>query len=380
VTRYFLALLIPFAVLSSSAGAQTPSTSAPASSKFDSLAKRAAEARDADRLDDAAALYQQALALRPKWAEGWFSLGMLQYDRNQYAPAAKAFRQLLPIAPKDGTAHVMLGLCEFELGQDDAALKHIEEGKSLGVATNPQLRHVAIYHEGVLLRRKGRFESAQTALGQLCVDGVQSPGLYIDMGQVVLRDRSVEPPAPGSPELEIIGRVGHAACIAAQKKFDEARAEYEAVIAQHADYPNIHYAYGRFLADVNDTAGAVAQFKIEIANHPENVVARLEIAAAEYKTDSAAGLPYAREAVKLDPALPFGHYLLGLLYLDTDDYTQAIPELEIARKAFPNEPKIYFALGSAYSRAGRKQDAEQARAEFQKLTQSHATVTKPGYN
>jgi len=359
-------------------GAQSPSTTA--SSKFESLAKRAAEARDADRLDNAASLYQQALVLRPKWPDGWFSLGMLQYDRAQYAAASRAFRRLLPLAPKDGTAHVMLGLCEFELGQDDSALKHIEEGKSLGVATNPQLRQVAIYHEGVLLRRKGRFESAQTALGQLCVDGVQSPGLYLDMGKVVLRDRNPESPAPGSPELEIIGRVGHAACIAARKKFDEARSEYEAVIAQHSNYLNIHYAYGRFLADVNDTAGAVAQFQAEITNHPDSVVARLEIATAEYKTDSAAGLPYARDAVKLDPTLPFGHYLLGLLYLDSDDYANAIPELEIARKAFPNEPKIYFALGSAYSRAGRKQEAEQARAVFQKLSQSNSTAAKPGYN
>src|SRR5271170_5067038 len=85
---------------------------------FDSLAQRAAAERDADRLDEAVALYRKALALRPKWAEGWWSLGTLEYDRNNYRSAASAFRQLLPLTPKNGTAFAMLGLCEFELGQD----------------------------------------------------------------------------------------------------------------------------------------------------------------------------------------------------------------------------------------------------------------------
>src|ERR1700739_623451 len=114
--------------------------SKPATESFDSLAKRAAEARDSNRLDEAVTLYKKALALHPKWPEGWWSLGTLEYDRNNYTSAASAFRQLLPLAPKDGTAHAMLGLCEFELGQDAAALKHLEQAKTLDISTNPQLR------------------------------------------------------------------------------------------------------------------------------------------------------------------------------------------------------------------------------------------------
>src|SRR5690349_14985790 len=53
-----------------------------ASQSFESLAKRAAEARDSDRLEEALSLYKRALALRPGWAEGWWSLGTLWYDSN----------------------------------------------------------------------------------------------------------------------------------------------------------------------------------------------------------------------------------------------------------------------------------------------------------
>ncbi len=107
------------------------------SAKFDSLAKQAAEARDSDQLGQAVSLYKQALELRPKWAEGWWSLGTLEYDRNRYAPAVHAFQRLLALAPKNGNARAMLGLCEFELGRDEAALKHIQEAESWEWATIP---------------------------------------------------------------------------------------------------------------------------------------------------------------------------------------------------------------------------------------------------
>jgi tetratricopeptide (TPR) repeat protein len=347
------------------------------SANFDSLAKQAAEARDSDQLDRAAALYKQALALRPQWAEGWWSLGTLEYDRSNYAAAARAFQRLLGLAPKNGTAPAMLGLCEFELGQDDNALKHIEEAQTLGVTSDTQLRRVVVYHQGLLLLRKDKFEGARDSLGQLCAQGLQDTSITQAMGMAALRISGKTPPPEGSPGANVVQRVGHAACTAAAKKYDEARTEFAALAGEFPDYPNIHFAYGRFLAEVNDALAAVEQFKLEIRNNPADITSRLQVAATLYKVDSAAALPYAQEAVKLDPHSAFAHYLLGLLLLDTDDYLKAIPDLEIAAKAFPHDPKIFLALGSAYSRAGRKEDAARARATFQRLNQQRSENAKP---
>jgi predicted Zn-dependent protease len=123
-------------------------------------------------------------------------------------------------------------------------------------------------------------------------------------------------------------------------------------------------------------ANAVEQLKQEIANNPEHVFARLQIAAAQYKVNSAVGIPYAEEAVKLNPRLPLGHYLLGALLLDVDQPERAIPQLEVAEKASLRDPRVYFALGSAYSRVGRKQDAARARATFERLSKE-AEKSKP---
>jgi tetratricopeptide (TPR) repeat protein len=370
---FFLLCVLFVAPLTSLAQSQKP----PAN--FDSLAKQAAEARDSDQLDRAAALYKQALALRPQWSEGWWSLATLEYDRNNYTAAAGAFRRLLVLAPKNGTAHAMLGLCEFELGQDDNALKHIEEAQTLGVTNDTQLRRVVVYHQGLLLLRKDKFEGARDSLGQLCSQGLQDNSITRAMGMAALRIGGKNPPPENSPGATVVQRVGHAACTAAAKKYDEPRREFAALVAEFPYYPNIHYAYGRFLADSNDAPAAVEQFKLEIKNNPADITSRLQIAATLYKVDSAAAVPYAQEAVKLDAHSAFAHYLLGLLLLDTDDYLKAIPNLEIAAKAFPRDAKIFFALGSAYSRAGRKEEAARARATFQRLNQQPSEESKPAY-
>jgi tetratricopeptide (TPR) repeat protein len=371
--------LMLFTALSLLSAIPSTGQSQVAPESFDSLAKKAAEARDGDRIDEAASLYRRALTMQPKWAEGWWSVGMLEYDRSNYGVAAQAFRQFLPLAPKDGTAHVMLGLCEFELGEDADALRHLKEGKELGIATDPQLRLVLLYHEGVLLLRAGQFKSAQTSLTGLCTRDMQGEDGLRHLGLAFLRIAPKDMPPQFTPGEQIVLRVGRAACLTGQKKYDEAREQYRALAQEYPEFPNIHYAYGRFLLEVNDEADGIAQLKLELKNHPDDVNSRLEIAAAEYKVDSTSGLPYAQEAVKLNPQMPFAHYLLGLLYLDTDAYLKAIPELEIAEKSFPKDARIYSALGSAYSRAGRKQDAARARTKFQHLSQESPGESQPSY-
>ncbi len=340
----------------------------PGPSNFAQISTAANAARDANRLEEAVTLYRKALALRPAWAEGWWSLGTLQYDRNAYGDARHAFSTLIRLRPTDGTARVMLGLSEFELGLDAPALAHIEQGKRLGINKDPQLRSVVLYHEAVLLQRASKFESAKEILGQLCLERVNDDEVAGTLGLVLLRMPNRKLPE-NAPDSDVLSRIGRAECLAARKNYEQARKDFEAIVEQYPQYPNIHYAFGMFLLEAQDTLGAIREFKEEISRSPDHVFARLQIAAANYKVDSAAGLPYAAQAVQLNPRLPFGHYLLGLLYLDTDQYQKAIPELEIARKSFPRESKLYFALGSAYARAGRQQEARRAREIFARLQQ-----------
>src|SRR2546423_2113181 len=142
----------------------------------------------------------------------------------------------------------------------------------------------------------------------------------------------------------------------AAKDFEPAKQIYAGLANQYPTYPNLHLAFGRFLLETHDTDEAIAEFQKELQRDPKNVNSLLEIAAVRYHVDSPDGLDYAEQAVQLAPQLPFAHYLLGLLLLDTGNIPRAIPELETARQGLPREAGVYFALGNAYAKAGRPQE------------------------
>ncbi len=346
-------------------------------SNFRALASQANAARDANQLDRAVILYKKALRLRPGWAKGWWSLGTILYDQNSYAEAASSFRRVVSLSPKDGTAWAMLGLSEFALGKDAAALAHLEKGQNLGVAKDPQLDQVILYHEGVLLKREGEFETAREKLAPLCQQGVESGSLNRTLGMIVLRIPRQNAETQTSPGNKVVAQLGKAEWLAAQYRFGEAERIDNQMVSQYPNFPNIHYAYGTLLLEALQPKLAVEQFKLEIKNNPRQAFAWLEIAAARYRVDSAGGIRYAEEGVKLDPQLPFGHYLLGLLLLDTHQYQAALRQLEIAEPAFSSVPNLYFALGTAYSHLGRNQEAARAWAKFRRLRQKGPNTGPP---
>ena len=345
--------------------AQRPSTSA---NNFDQVAAEAERSRSTNRIEEAIELYRKALSLRPRWDEGWFNLGTLLYDRDAYAEASQAFKQATALNPKVGTAWVMLGLSEFKLGRYDDALKHIQQGRRLGTSAEPQFRQVMLYHEGLLLLGKGEFRQAQETLGLLSREGVENEDLTTALGLSVLNIRFSDSLAGDSARRELVRRAGWAEHLAAQKKFDEALREYERLATDFPKVQNVQYAYGRFLLASHYDEKAVAAFQREIENTPDHLLARLWIADTKFKLkDYAGGLPYAEQAVKLHPHFPLGHYLLGVALFETGETGRAIRELETARAAMPNEPRVHYTLGRAYARAGRKEDAARARATFERL-------------
>lgn len=339
----------------------------PASSSFASLSQRAAEARDASRLDEAAALYTKALALRPKWTDGWWSLGTIEYDRDHYAKAAKDFEKLIILDPSNGTAHAMLGLCQFELNKDEPALSNLWKAEQLGIIKNEELRHVALYHMGILQLRARKFGDSKETLDQLVKLGVRSNELITALGLTVLLISPKDEPPQGTPGAAVVDRAGRAEALLVAKDYDQAKQAYVQLTSEYPDYPNLHFAYGRLLLETNEPDAAVEQFQLELKRDPQSVSSLLEIAAVRYQVDSQEALPYAEKALKLAPRLPFTHYLVGLLRLDTGNPAGAIPELEIAQKSFPNESRIFFSLGTAYARTGHKIEAARARAEFTRL-------------
>jgi tetratricopeptide (TPR) repeat protein len=334
---------------------------------LNALKAKADAARDAEKLDEAARLYRRALALSPGWEEGWWSLGTIDFDGSRYAESAEDFRRLLKLDPNDGSTDMMLGLSEYHLGDYDNSSKHLALAWKLGIRDAQEMEPVLLYHQALLALRGRHFEAASQLLQQMTRMGITNPDVDLAYGMSAMRLTPDEVPPVQSQAFGVIYRIGHAEASDRTDSHQQARDLYEAAVTATPDFPNIHFAYGRFLMEINEPDAAAEQFKLELKNNPKDYQSMLKLASLDYRVDSAAGIPYAEEALKLAPNYPVAHYLLGVLCLDTGDVNRAIKELETARKMIPTDPQIAFSLASAYTKAHRKEDAATEKAQFMRL-------------
>ena len=90
----------------SRAKAPTAQRQAPtnANAEFERLVKLADDARLSERFDEAISLYGQALKIRPKWPDGWWYVGAILYQKDDYPQARDAFQNLVALEPNERTS------------------------------------------------------------------------------------------------------------------------------------------------------------------------------------------------------------------------------------------------------------------------------------
>lgn len=337
-----------------------------AAASFPELAKQAAAARDRKQADQAIRLYRECLGLNPSWAEGWWYLGTLLYDGNRFADGRDALARFLQNEPKSAPGWAMLGLCEFETAQYEQALSHLQRGLSLGLAGNPQIRQVSRYHVAILLTHFSQFEASLQIFVQMAAEGVEDPNTKAAAGIAALRMPLLPAEVPAA-QRELAAQVGRAVFDTGARHAAEAKREFDELVVEYPDTPEIHYLYGGFLL-LSDADRAIGEWKREIEISPRHVAARLQLAFEYLKRgDTSVALPYAEEAVRLEPNSFVARNALGRVLVEAGELKRGIPELEAACKLSPESPENHVALASAYTKAGRTNDAARERAEFLRL-------------
>lgn len=160
-----------------------------------------------------------------------------------------------------------------------------------------------------------------------------------------------------------------------QGKWDQAAKEYESILKQNPDAPGIHFRLGRLLLSKPNPGPEMAdqakkEFEAELKIDPNNAGAEYvlgELARENQQWDDA--ILHFGHAAKLDAAFGDAYLGLGQSLVSTKKYSEAIPPLETAVKLEPDNPATHFTLATAYSRSGRKQDAEKEFAIHRQMTQ-----------
>ncbi len=328
---------------------------------FEELAAQATAAREANKTPQAIALYQQALQMKPEWKEGWWFLGTLAYDSDQYKTGARAFAEFVKFEDQAAAGWAFLGLCEFETGEYEHALQHSRRGLEIGTGLEPPVEQVLRFHEALLLTRLGLFDQAMPRFMPFVRRGMQDPTLISGIGLTALR-RALLPKEIPADQQALITAAGQTAGFWMTGDTSRTAPAFQALIKSYPAAPGVHGFYASYLLSFRPAEEAVVELKRELEVNPHSADARAMIALLMVRAGAATtALPLAKQAAEDGPASPMAQYTYGLILASTGDLSRAIERLETAERLDPASVEYHMALAGAYSKAGRHEDARRER-------------------
>lgn len=339
---------------------------------FAEIEKKATEAREAKRIEDAVALYREALKLKPGWKEGNWYLGTSLYGLKRYPEARNAFHHLAISQPSNGQAWALAGMCEFELTNYVHALEYLSRSESAGLQENAELAYLVRFRIALLLNRTGEFGLALSRLIPITAQGTY-PEVIEALGLSVLRVPLLPSEVP-EHDRDLYLKAGEAMNAYVTHDTASAARQFEELVTAYPNRPNVHYARGSFLME-NEPDKALPEFQRELELNPSHAGALAQVAKLYLKKGAPEkALPYARHAVELTPNAPGPRRVLGESLLESGNAQAAIEELGTAVRFEPEVPQTHFLLAEAYKQAGKTVMASKELAEFQRLDQKQKSA------
>jgi tetratricopeptide (TPR) repeat protein len=337
---------------------------------FDDLEQRASAARNAGNLTEATEFYRQAVQQKADWAEGWFYLGLLSYESDQYSNATAAFTSFLKLQPGVPPAMALRGLCEFESGAYDDALRDLEQAVLHGAANDPHNEQIIRFHLAQLLTRAGRFDDAMKQYQFFSAHHIDDADLLVGLGLVGTRTATLtsEVPAQERPMLEGVGRATYTFL---SGDTDGAERLFHTLFAQYPSSPQLYLAYATLLYHDRSNL-AIDAIRNEVAAIPDSGYAHAVLAFTLMTAGRfAEARPEAEKAVEQKPDLEIAQLALGRSLVETgsapSDDKRAEELLNQVLAQDPNNLEAHMALAALYSRTGRREDEYRERMDCLRL-------------
>jgi tetratricopeptide (TPR) repeat protein len=336
---------------------------------FNDLVEQATAAREQNDVPGAIELYSKAVQANPRWSQGWWFLGALQYQAGAFAAARDSLTRFIAIAPNPAPAFGLRGLSELETAEYPQALTDIRESISLGEAEGPPNGERLRFSECLLLTRLGKFNEALRAYQPLVPWGGANPELVVGLGLAGLR-MALLPKDASDSQLQIAYATGDATYAFMSQGETAGAKAFANLFQKFPTAPNLHGLYGTLLF-ASDPDLAFLEFKRELEIAPSNPRSQVLMAWALLMQDRASdALPYARKAVEEMPVSAGAQLVLGRSLVKLGDLKEGTNHLEQALQTDPENLEVHIALAEAYSRSGRSEDAQRERSMSLKLSQN----------
>ncbi len=268
---------------------------------------------------------QEALRLRPDYAEAYNNLGTVYQGRAKLPEAIACYRKALELQPHYAQARQNL----------DGALR--SAGLSGGTPPPPGPLSPAPEDpartcnvRGIALAREGKWDEAVASF----------------RAAVRLRPNYAD-------ALNNLGNV-----LYFQKKLDEAVACYEEVLRVAPDHAGACSNLGEVVRQQGRLRDAVTYCERAVRLRPDFAQGRVHLGlalSAEERFEEA--LVHLEEAVRLQPDLPDAHHGLGFALLQLRRVDEAVASLETALRLKPDLADAHSNLGAALLRQGKLDEA-----------------------
>lgn len=313
----------------------------------------------------------------PEIAELHATLGALLFQQGQFPEALReleAARRLKPSLPNlDG----LIAMSNVELGHNAEAIPALES--TFRDATEPPVK-----------RQSGlELERAYTATredAKAVAVALELQQLFPDDPEILYHNErifgnfaylTVQQLAKAAPDSTWRYQA-EAEAQESQGAHDASIASYQKVLALAPNRPGVHYRLGRVFRErardnhhPDDLLHAMQEFQAELKLDPDSANASYEIAELDRLAGNLAeARTYFERALSHYPGFPEANLGLGTVLDAQKQPAAALPYLERAAKADPNDEATWYRLSQVHRALGQKSEQQAALQHFLQLHQT----------
>jgi tetratricopeptide (TPR) repeat protein len=270
----------------------------------------------------------KALSSAPDKTAVRMNLGLAYYKKGDMEGAHTAFAAVHAARPQDVAAAVLLGYTDIKLNKANEAaamLTPLENGHE----SNMDLEYVLAY----ALIDSGEEKAGLPRMEKVAA-ATQSADAYFIAGTARLHRR----------------------------EFHEARADLDAAIQLHGNFPGLYTMAGQARDALGDTEAAQPAFEQALKADPRDFTANLYLGTMRLKQrDLDTARPMLELALQLQPKSPMARLQMAKLNGMTGKYAEAASTLEELEKADPNWLDPHIELAPIYYKLHRPDDGQRER-------------------
>jgi protein O-mannosyl-transferase len=311
------------------------------------------------RMLEAIEHYKQALQLDPDYATAYNNLGAVLIQTGRTQEAIDHYKRALKITPNYVDAHNNLGSALFETGQFQEAMDHYRQV----IALKPDL-YVTHNNLANALIQLGRFQEAieqcQLAL-QLKPDSVEAlntlGNAYDSMDQRQQAVEQYEKALKLNPDY-IQTYINLGGTLVKTGKLREALELYNRALRLKPDSVQVLFNLGNAFKSAGQYQQAIELYEKTLQLNPDFSPAHVNLAGALLQTGNPQeAIEHCRRALTLKTDYPEAQNFLGSALLKTGRPQEAIEHFQEALRLKPDYTEVCNNLGVTLLQTGRPQDA-----------------------